>query len=101
MSEGLQPLNAPRVVAKASSSQLFTFALRVLVAVLLGVTMALIGQTIIGYGGLSYIFVSSVVGLLFMSISRKWGWIFTLFFAVFCWLAGLLLRMYALAAPGQ
>ena len=95
------PLNTPKALIKPSSSELLAYALRFSVGLILAITVALVGDRFIQYSTVAYIFVMTSTLLTFMHISKKWSFLFTLFFAGFCWLAGLLLQMYALVAPGQ
>lgn len=85
---------------KTSSSSLFTFIMKVVSGLLLGLTIALIFQEIIGYSTLSFSLIASVIFLGFLRAARNWSLVSVLIFDLVCVLIGLLLRMYILVAPG-
>ncbi len=85
---------------KASTQALLLMAFRFLTGVLLALTLALIGEEIMDYGGISFTLVFVVVLLSFMRVARRWSWPGLLVFNLVCVLIGLLLRMYILIAPG-
>lgn len=76
------------------SSQLSLYSLRVLTGLLVGLTVALIGQEIIGYGKFSLTFVSMTIMGVFFRMSIGWGLTKVLVFDLICFLIALLLRMY-------
>ena len=82
----------------ASLSMLHLF-LRVITGVVLGLVVALVGQQIVGYGTLSFIFIVLVVlGVTFKSLSKlSIGQV--LIFDLICVLVAMVLRMYILIAP--
>lgn len=66
----------------------------------LGLAFAIISQRIFEYGNLGFVFVIMMTLSVFLLISKGWNaWVVGIF-NLFCVLAGLLLRMYALVAPG-
>lgn len=84
---------------KSSSVSLIGITLRILTGFLLGLTLALIGQELVGYGSLALMFVMVVVvGLVFKTTS---GWTIgkILIFDLILVLVAMLLRMYILVAP--
>ncbi|MCB0341941.1 MAG: hypothetical protein H6626_11360 [Pseudobdellovibrionaceae bacterium] len=85
---------------KHSSTNLFIYFLRLVSGMVLGLTVALIGEEIIGYGSLAFTLVLVTVTGSFLRITRNWGMASVLVFDLVCVLVGLLLRMYILVAPG-
>ncbi|RYZ87997.1 MAG: hypothetical protein EOP04_10355 [Proteobacteria bacterium] len=84
---------------KNSSVSLLNISLRILTGLFLGLTLALIGQELIGYGSLAMLFaIVVVVGLVFKTTS---GWTIgkILIFDLILVLVAMLLRMYILVAP--
>lgn len=66
----------------------------------MGLTLALIGQEIIGYETISFSLVIVVVTTAFLRAARRWNLMGVLIFDLICVLIGMLLRMYILIAPG-
>jgi hypothetical protein len=85
---------------KTSSSTAALFMLRTLSGAFVGLTLALIGQEIIGYGVVSFVLIILVVTSAILKISKSWNWMGLLIFNLICVLLGLVLRMYILIAPG-
>lgn len=85
---------------KSSSFNIFTFSLKIFTGCVLGLTFALIGQEMIGYGDLAFFLFITVVAGAFLKIAKKWNFMGVLLFDVVCILVGMLLRMYILIAPG-
>ena len=85
---------------KTSSNALALLAFKAVTGLFLGLTMALIGQQIIGYGWFSFVLVILVVTGSLLRITRSWPWMYMFIFNLICVLIGLLLRMYILIAPG-
>ena len=85
---------------KASSSGLALFIFKALSGLLLGLTIAIIGQEIIGYGTFSFTLVIVVVVGAVLRMARQWRWLAMGVFNLICVLLALLLRMYVLIAPG-
>lgn len=79
---------------KSTSSQVGVYVLKVFTGFLLGFTLALIGQLIIGYGSFSLTFVSIVVMSVFLKISKEWRVGGILIFDIICCLVALVLKMY-------
>jgi hypothetical protein len=84
---------------KTSSKSMFVFSVRLLTGLVLSLTLALVGQEIIGYGDFAFAFVIVVCTGLFMRASSNWGLAWVLIFDLICFLVALLLRMYLLVAP--
>lgn len=76
------------------------FLLKVFSGLVIGLTFALTGRELLGYGNLSFSFVVITALMAFMHISRRWGLGFLLIFDGLCVLAALLLKMYIVIAPG-
>lgn len=85
---------------KKSSGSLLTFLWKILTGVVVGLTLALIGQEVFSYNNFLFVFVIVMSTLVFVTIARGWNAWMVGIFNLFCILAGLLLRMYALVAPG-
>lgn len=84
---------------KSSSVSLLALVLKVATSFVIALTFALIGQEIMKYGTLSFVFVMTVVVGVIMKIIGKWNLMQVFIFDLFCVLVGLLLRMYILIAP--
>ena len=85
---------------KKSSGSIFNFLFRILTGGMIGLTFALIGQEMAQYGNFLFVFVMMMTTSVFMVVSRSWSTMVVFIFNLFCILTGLLLRMYALMAPG-
>lgn len=85
--------------AKNSSISLIGMTLRVLTGFMLGLTLGLIGQEVLGYGSMSLIFMMVVVMGLVVKTTSGWNIGKILIFDLFLVLVAMLLRMYILIAP--
>jgi hypothetical protein len=85
---------------KTSSSSLFLTVTKIFVGLLIGLTFALIGQTILDYGQFSFFLVIISLASAFYRVARGWKWSYLLSFSLICVLLGLLLKMYIQIAPG-
>ncbi len=85
---------------RSSTSQLLLMVVKILTAALLGLTLALIFQELIGFGIFSFILIILVVAFALLRIMKPWTWGRVLIFDLICVLVALLLRMYILIAPG-
>lgn len=85
--------------AKNSSVSLFCLTLRILTGFALGLTLALIGQELMGYGTLALTFMMVVVMGLVVKTTSGWNLAKILIFDLFLVLVAMLLRMYILVAP--
>lgn len=84
---------------KTTSISLFHFGLRLVTGLLLGLTLALIGQELASYGTFTLLFVMVVVLAVVMKILANWSIGQILIFDLICVLVAMLLRMYILVAP--
>jgi hypothetical protein len=84
---------------KNSSVSLFCFFLRFITGVMLGLTMALIGQELMGYGTFAMLFAIVVVLGLVLKTTSEWTAGKILIFDLILVLVAMLLRMYILVAP--
>ncbi len=84
---------------KSSTISLFHIGLRLVTGLLLGLTLALIGQELMGYGTFALLFVMVVVVAALMKILANWSIGQILIFDLICVLVVMLLRMYILVAP--
>lgn len=85
---------------KTGSNAVSLMAFKAVTGMLLGLTVALIGDEIVNYGNFSFLLVIAVSTAALMKITRAWTWTHMLVFNLICVLIGLLLRMYILIAPG-
>lgn len=97
MSEIIGGLNQK---VKSSSSNLTLFSIKLLTGLLLALTFALIGQEMIGYGQLAFIFVMVSMTTMFLKISKNWKFFGVFVFNLIAVLIAMLLRMYIIIAPG-
>lgn len=79
---------------KTSTGNLGLMLLKLLTGALIGLTLALIFQELIGYGTISFVLVIAVVTLTLFRIMKTWTWSRLLIFDLICVLVALLLRMY-------
>lgn len=84
---------------KSSSMNLFNFFLRLVTGLMLGLTLGLIGQELMGYGSFALLFCMVVVTALIVKLLSQWGIGKILIFDLICVLVAMLLRMYILVAP--
>jgi hypothetical protein len=84
---------------KSSSKSLAALSLKVVTAFVIGLTMSLIGQEIMAYGSLLFIFVMISIGAIILRLLSPWTLASVLIFDLICVLVALLLRMYILVAP--
>lgn len=85
--------------AKTSAVKLTLTFLRVTSGFFLGLTLALVGDEVAKYGTLSLVFVTLLVLMSFMRLSRKWTLGQILIFDLVIILVAQVLRMYILLAP--
>ncbi len=84
---------------KDTSLSFISVVLKIGTAFLIALTLALIGQEMMGYGTLAFIFIMVVsIGLL-MKLMSPWTAGAVLLFDLFCVLVALLLRLYIQVAP--
>lgn len=84
---------------KSSTISLFHFTLRLVTGLLLGLTLALIGQELMAYGTFALLFVMVVVVAVILKLLANWSIGQILIFDLICILVAMLLRMYILVAP--
>lgn len=88
---------------KQTSSDFGLMALRALSGGVLGLTISLIVQQILGQGDeitLAFSFAFVTTFAVFWRITRGWGFVALLVFDLVAILTGLLLRLYVMVAPG-
>ena len=86
-------------IKKSSGSALLKIFL-ISIGFIVGMTFALIGQQMIGYGWFSYVLVIVATLLIFHRVSRGWTWGKAIVFTIICVLLATLLNMYIRLAPG-
>ncbi|MDG0814852.1 hypothetical protein [Bdellovibrio svalbardensis] len=84
---------------KSSTLSFFHICLRLITGFLVGLTLALIGQELIGYGTFALIFATIVVLAVVMKLLSAWSFGQIFIFDLIVVLVGMLLRMYILVAP--
>jgi len=85
--------------AKNASQSVLTLIIKTVSVLILGLTIAMIFQELVGYGSLAFVFVLLAVGAGFFRLLLKFNLWSTLVFDLICVLVALLLRMYILMAP--
>jgi hypothetical protein len=84
---------------KNTSMSLGALVIKFVTSFFLGLTLALIGQEMIQYGTLAFVFMMLIVMGLVFKLMQKWSLGATLVFDLVCVLVALILRMYILLAP--
>lgn len=85
---------------KTSSTSLALLTFKVISGAAIGLTFALIGEEIVGYGTFSFLFVIVTMTGAFLKVTRSLQFVGVAAIDLICVLIGLLLRMYILVAPG-
>lgn len=86
--------------AKMGFLAILLLTCKVLSGLIIGLTLALVGQVVFKYGPVLFWFVILVVSTGFYRLTKSWGPIGLLIFDLLCVLAALLIRMYVIVAPG-
>lgn len=84
---------------KTGSASITLLIFRLISGAVLGLTIGLIFQELIGFGTLSLVFVTVTVAALFTKLTVGWSFARLLIFDLICVLVGKLLQMYILLAP--
>lgn len=84
---------------KNTSVSLAALIAKFVTSFFLGLTFALMGQEVIQYGTLAFVFMMLIVMGLTFKLIQSWGLGATLVFDLICVLMALVLRMYILLAP--
>lgn len=84
---------------KNSSKSIFGFLMKIATGFMIGLTVALIGQEVMGYGTILFLFAMILVGAVLYKVMQNWTLGSVLIFDLICVLVALLLRMYILVAP--
>ena len=85
--------------AKSTAYSLMQISFRLVTGLFLGLTIALIGQELTGYGAFPLIFLNIVIIGLFFRLSQNWNMVKLLVFDLVCVLVIQILKMYILIAP--
>ena len=85
--------------AKTSFLSALTWTVKFLTVLIIGFTIATIGQELMGFGNLAFTFVCIVVASVILRILSFWPLTSILIFDLICILIALLLRMYIVIAP--
>jgi len=84
---------------KNTSTSALSVALKLVTALAVALTIALIGQEMMGYGTFAFIFLMIVVVGGLVKLMSSWRVGAVLLFDLFCILVALLLRLYIQVAP--
>ena len=84
---------------KDTSISLISISLKIVTSFLVALTLGLVGQEMMGYGTLAFVFIMVVTVGLLMKLMSKWAVGAVLLFDLFCVLVALLLRLYIQVAP--
>lgn len=88
---------------KKTSSDLVLFSLKLISGIVIGLTLGLITQVVLGGGEgenlLAFILVMAVTVGVFMRLAKSWGITMVLVFDLICILVGMLLKLYIMVAP--
>ena len=89
---------------KKTSSDVLLFTIKLISGAMLGLTLALIMQEVLGHAEnenlLAFFFVIIVTTGAFLRIAKNWGLTAVLIFDLICVLLGMVLRLYIMVAPG-
>jgi hypothetical protein len=85
---------------KKNSQNIGLFVVRFFSGLMLGITITLVGQQIMGYGQLLFWFVIILTTTVFLKITKGWKWTGVIVLDFVLVLIALLLKMYILIAPG-
>jgi len=94
-----QMMSSMQSGAKNASTSAISWILKIITAVFVGLTFAMVGQQLFSYSTLSFVFVLVVVGAVLTKTLSSWSTGAVLIFDLICVLVALLLRMYILIAP--
>lgn len=84
---------------KNTSVSIVGITIKLITAFVIGLTVALIGQEMMGYGTFAFVFMMIVVLALIFKLISKWSLASVLLFDLFAVLVALLLRLYIQVAP--
>src|SRR4051812_20122471 len=85
---------------KTSSSSLALAGFKIFIGLVIGLTFALVGQQMVGYGTFSFLLVIITALAAFFRVSKGWKWSQAFVCVLICTLLAVLLRMYIMIAPG-
>ena len=85
---------------KTSSAGTGVLVLRLIIGYIVGLTVALATQQMIGFGDFSFYLMIVVIMSGVLKASKGWGFGGVMIFSLVCVLIGLLLRLYIEVAPG-
>jgi hypothetical protein len=95
-----QLINEIQYRLKTSSQSVVVMVVRIFIGLVLGLTVALIAQTIMQFGNFSFFLILVVVTAIFNKLTKAWKFGGLVGFSIFCILLGTVLRMYIMIAPG-
>lgn len=91
--------NQTQEKVKVGTQSLFLFVLKLASGLILGFTISLVVKEIFKAGSLSSIFVTLLIGFLFVKLTSSWRFGAIFIFDLIAVLVGLLLKMYIFVAP--
>lgn len=88
---------------KKTSIDFVLFGVKLISGALLGLTVALVAEVMLGHGEgenmLVFVFVAVATVGVFMRLAKSWGLTAVLVFDLICVLVAMLLRLYIMVAP--
>ena len=88
---------------KKTSTDFFLFGVKLISGAVLGLTLALVAEVMLGQGEgentLVFVFVMVLAGGVFLRLAKSWGLTAVLVFDLICVLVSMLLRLYIMVAP--
>ena len=85
---------------KKSSSQLLLLGLRFLLGFVLGVTVATVFQTVLGFDQFLFVFFVLLTALVLVRLTRGWSFVKVVVLTLVLVLTGMLIRFYVMMAAG-
>lgn len=86
---------------KQSSRSIALLMFKLFSSFFVGLTLALVVQTLMGIGQVAFVFIILATMGAFVRVSKGWEFTGVIIFNLFCVMTALLLRMYILIAPSH
>ncbi|MDZ4662928.1 MAG: hypothetical protein SGJ18_15045 [Pseudomonadota bacterium] len=81
---------------KSTTASVSLMFFKILSGAIIGLTLAIIGQEMVGYSTFMFTFIIVVFTGIFMRVTKNWGFLMMVMFDLFAFMSGLLLKMYIL-----
>lgn len=81
---------------KSSSASASLLFFKIISGAIIGLTLAIIGQEMVGYSTFMFTFIIVVFTGIFLRVAKNWGFLMMVMFDLFAFMSGLLLKMYIL-----